>query len=225
MARLWFQRGAALLVPFAARCRPTPGGLNLPGAVTAVGSEACVSPVCDLLAADSPPPSGVASNPVGRRRQIPMRLAVAPSLISALLAAGCAGVSPAPTTVGIPGMPNPEEALRQSIQHVDAEMAELGRLSPMVARQMQPVMPADLQRLVSFEWSGPLDQGVARLAASIGYTFYATAPSNSQPVDVAIRLSSVPAYQVFQTLGAEAGTRATVQVDPLHHQVQVIHHA
>ena len=31
-------------------------------------------------------------------------------------------------------------------------------------------------------------------------------------------------YQVFEALGAEAGTRATVQVDPQHHQVQVIHH-
>ena len=69
-----------------------------------------------------------------------MRLAVAPPLISALLTAGCAGVTPVPTTVGVPGMPNPEEALQQSMQHVDAEMAELGRLSPMVARQMQPVM-------------------------------------------------------------------------------------
>jgi len=151
-----------------------------------------------------------------------LRLAVAPALISALLAAGCAGVNP--TTVAVPGMPNPEEALQQSMQHVDAEMAELGRRTPTVARQVQPVMPADLQRLVSFEWSGPLDQGVAKLAASIGYTFYTTAPANAQPLDVAIRMASVPAYQVFQTLGAEAGTRATVQVDPLHHQVQVIHH-
>ena len=71
-----------------------------------------------------------------------LRLAVAPALISALLAAGCAGVNP--TTVAVPGMPNPEEALQQSMQHVDAEMAELGRLSPTVARQMQPVVSADL---------------------------------------------------------------------------------
>ena len=56
-------------------------------------------------------------------------------------------------------------------------------------------------------------------------SLFLPAPANAQPLDVAIRLSSVPAYQVFQTLGAEAGTRATVQVDPLHHQVQVIHHA
>jgi defect in organelle trafficking protein DotD len=154
-----------------------------------------------------------------------MRLAVTAGLIAALLtAAGCAGITPVATTVATPGMPNPEEALRQCMQHVDAEMAELGRLSPTVARIVQPVMPEDLQRIVSFEWSGPLDRAVAKLAASVGYTFYATAPANPQPLDVAIRLSTVPVYQVFQTLGAEAGTRATVQVDPLHHQVQVIHH-
>lgn len=153
-----------------------------------------------------------------------VRLAITPGLAAALVVAGCAGVTPVSTTVAVPGMPNPEEALRQSMEHVDTEMAELGQLSPAVARVVQPVMPEDLQRIVSFEWSGPLDQAVAKLAASVGYTFYTTAPANSQPLDVAIRLSSVPAYQVFQTLGAEAGTRATVQVDPLHHQIQVIHH-
>jgi defect in organelle trafficking protein DotD len=86
------------------------------------------------------------------------------------------------------------------------------------------VIPAELQRVVSFKWTGPLDQGVAKLAASIGYTFYMTAPASPPPIDVAIRMSSVTAYQVFESLGAAAGTRATVAVDPLHHQVQVIYH-
>jgi defect-in-organelle-trafficking protein DotD len=153
-----------------------------------------------------------------------MHLAITSALAAALLAAGCAGVNPVPTTVATPGMPNPEEALRQSMQRVDTEMAELGGLSPTVARTVQSVMPEDLQRIVSFEWSGPLDQAVAKLAASVGYTFYTTGPANPQPLDIAVRLSSVPAYQVFQTLGAEAGTRATVQLDPLHHRVRVIHH-
>jgi defect in organelle trafficking protein DotD len=146
-----------------------------------------------------------------------------PLSLTALLVTGCATVQPVATTVSVPGMPEPEEALRQSMQHVDAEMAELGRLSP-TARAAGPVMPEDLQRIVSFEWSGPLDQAVGKLAASVGYTFYTTGPANPQPLDVQVQLSSVPAFQVFQTLGAEAGTSATVQVDPLHHQVHVIHH-
>jgi defect in organelle trafficking protein DotD len=157
-------------------------------------------------------------------RQLRARhLPVAPALFSALLMGGCA-INPVPTDVATAGMPNPEAALQQSMQQVDAEMAELGQLSPANAQDLPPVIPAELQRVVSFEWTGPLDQGAAKLAASIGYTFYMTAPASPPPIDVAIRMSSVTAYQVFESLGAAAGTRATVAVDPLHHQVQVIYH-
>ena len=118
-----------------------------------------------------------------------MRLPVAPALISALLAAGCAGVNPVPTTVAVPGMPNPEEALRQSMQHVDAEMAELGRLSPTVARQVQAGNDRGFAARRNVEWNGPLDQAVAKLSASIGYTFYTTAPANAEALEVSIRMA------------------------------------
>ena len=154
-----------------------------------------------------------------------MRAALAAPLVAALLLGGCAAsVYPVPTTVVTPGMPNPEVALQQSMQHVDAEMAELGQYEPARVVSAAPVVPEDLQRIVSFQWSGPLDQGVAKLAQSVGYTFYTTAPPNAQPLVVSVEVAGVPAYQVFQTLGEEAGTRATVEVDPLHHQIQVIHH-
>jgi defect-in-organelle-trafficking protein DotD len=104
-------------------------------------------------------------------------------------------------------------------------MAELGQLTPTpVTTSAGQVIPADLQRVVSFSWNGPLDQAVAKVALSIGYTFYTTAPPDTKPVTIAIQLNSVPAYQVFQALGEEAGALATVAVDPLHHQVQVIHY-
>jgi defect-in-organelle-trafficking protein DotD len=110
--------------------------------------------------------------------------------------------------VATPGMPNPEIALQQSIQHVDAEMAELGQLTPASISGSQPVMPEDLQRVVTFKWSGSLDQGVAKLAQSVGYTFYVTAPPGAQPLLVTVELANVPAYEVFKALGEEAGTRA-----------------
>ena len=142
-----------------------------------------------------------------------------------ILVTGCASVTPVPTTVATPGMPNPEEALRQSMRHVDAEMAQLGQMSPAAVQvAQQNVVPEDLQRTVTFTWNGPLDAGVAKLAASIGYTFYTTGPSTQQPLNVAIAIASVPVFRVFQALGEEAGTQATVQIDPQHHQVQVIHH-
>jgi defect-in-organelle-trafficking protein DotD len=125
-------------------------------------------------------------------------------------------------------MPNPELALQKSITSVDAEMAELGEMNPSVAAAAPaaaPVLPDPLQRTVSFTWNGPLDGAVSKLALSVGYTFYVTAPRHAQPLNVSISTTSQTAYQVFQALGAEAGSTATVQVDPLHHQVEVIHHA
>lgn len=148
------------------------------------------------------------------------------AVVGTALLAGCAApVQPVPTTAAAPGMPNPERALQQSMNDVNAEMAELGQLTPAsTAPAAQPVLPAPLRRIVSFSYSGPLDKGVAKLAQSVGYTFYVTAPPNAKPVDVSVTISSVSAYQVFQALGEEAGTKATVEVDPLHHQVEVIHH-
>ena len=155
-----------------------------------------------------------------------MRASFAPALL-ALLLAGCADIIPVPTAVVTGGMPKPEEALRQSMQHVDAEMAELGTMQAPVrsVRAADPVMPDDLQRVVNFSFSGPLDRGVAKLALSIGYTFYTTAPPNVSDLKVSVQVQGAPVVQVFQVLGDQAGIRATVQVDPLHHQVQVIHHA
>src|SRR5271157_312808 len=149
----------------------------------------------------------------------------APALIAALVLAGCARVYPVPTDVAVPGMPNPEVALQQSMSTVAAEMEKLGQLGPAATATAEPVVPADLQRIVSFQWNGPLDQGVAKLAQSIGYTFTLTTPPGVVPLPVSINVASVPVYQVFRTLGEQAGTKATVQVDPLHHQVEVIYHA
>jgi len=146
-------------------------------------------------------------------------------IIAASALGGCASVHPVPTTVATTGMPNPEAALQQTISHVDAEMAELGQYRSSTAAVSSPPVPEDLQRIVSFKWSGPLDQGVAKLALSVGYTFYVTAPPNAAPLDVSVNVENAPAFRAFQALGEEAGTRATVEVDPLHHAVQVIHHA
>ena len=158
-----------------------------------------------------------------------MRITVLPVVLAVTLLAGCANTIPVPTTVVTAGMPNPEEALRQSMQHVDAEMAQLGGLrqadfAATVGAASAPVIPEDLQRTVNFTWSGPLDKGVAKLAQSIGYTFYTTAVPNTPPLNVAVQIQSLSAFQAFKALGDQAGSQATVEVDPLHHQVQVFHH-
>ncbi len=152
-----------------------------------------------------------------------MRIPFPAGLLCAGLLAGCAAVHPVPTSVATAGMPNPEAALQWSMQRVDAEMAELGRIGPGTVTA-NPVLPAPLERIVSFRWNGPVDNAVAILAQSIGYTFYVTRPPQAKPIIVAVSMSSVPAWQVFKALGDRAGKQATVEVDPLHHAVLVIDH-
>lgn len=140
-------------------------------------------------------------------------------------AAGCAAVTPVPTTVDVAGMPNPELALQKSMQHVDAEMAQLGGLSARPAAFIQPAEPAPIERTVDFAWSGPLDAGVAKLAQSVGYTFFTNKPPAQPGVSVSVSVRGGTALDAFRALGERAGTAATIEVDPIHHSVQVTYHA
>ncbi len=152
-----------------------------------------------------------------------MRLVVVLA-VPVALAACAAPVQPVPTVVSTPGMPNPEIALQTTMRDVNSEMAELNGIVP-PPPPATPVEPADLDRVVSFSWNGPLDQAVAKLALSIGYTFYLSAPPNNAPMNVSIDVDSDTVYDIFQKLGNDAGTRATVAVDPVNHQVELTYHA
>jgi hypothetical protein len=44
-------------------------------------------------------------------------------------------------------------------------------------------------------------------------------------MNVSIDVESLSVYDIFQILGNDAGNRATVEVDPLNHQVELVYHA
>lgn len=148
-----------------------------------------------------------------------------PALLLALAAlAGCANGGPT-TEVTTTGMPNPETALRRSIEQVNQHMTQLGGLSrPSIAAGRGPVVPEELQRPVAFIWNGPLADGVRRLAETIGYSVVVSGVERPQPVVVAVNLASTTLIQAFSALGEQAGVYATVQLDPASRTVQVIHH-
>jgi defect in organelle trafficking protein DotD len=140
------------------------------------------------------------------------------------LLAGCGGVTPVPPDVATTGMPNTELALQTSMADVHAAMGELdGMLVPGPAPE-PAVVPGELDRPVSFAWSGLLDQGVRVLADRVGYRMTVTAPKDSKPLMVSVNLSNVTTIDAFRALGNAAGSSATVVVDPNHHLVEVEHH-
>ncbi len=147
-------------------------------------------------------------------------------LIGLGLVAGCASTN-VPTDVATTGMPNAELALRRTLDQVNSDMTQIGGMQPAstaaAAITANPVMPDELIKPVHFVWKGSLDAGVETLAKSIGSTVAVNAPQNPRPIPVAVKIDG-QVIAAFQALGDPAGTVATVQVDPLHHQVEVIHH-
>ena len=147
------------------------------------------------------------------------------ALLALGLLAGCASTV-VPTDVSMTGMPNAELALRRTLDQVNGDMTQIGGMLPASyaeATAAAPVLPGELQKPVQFVWTGPLDAGVRKLATSIGYAVVVSAPDNAQPISVAVNVDG-QVIGAFRALGDQAGTIATVQVDPQHRQVQVIHH-
>ncbi len=158
---------------------------------------------------------------------------VGASLITMALLAGCGVTSNVGTDVLTTGMPNPEIALRESMRLVDAEMTTLGTMNaPAAGRMSQAIVPGELQKTVTFAFVGALDDGVRKLAETVGYTVTVTPPPPPKPgsaplppLTVSISTGFVTAVSAFSALGDAAGSRAMVRVDPQHHLVEVIHYA
>jgi defect-in-organelle-trafficking protein DotD len=153
-----------------------------------------------------------------------MTARIVPALLGFGLLGGCAATN-VPTDVSTTGMPNAELALRRTLDQVNGDMTQIGGMQPAgyAAATATPVVPAELEKPVQFVWNGPLDAGVKKLANSIGYSVAVSGPQNPQPLIVAVNVNG-QVLGAFQALGTQAGAIATVAVDPLHHQIQVVHH-
>ena len=86
-----------------------------------------------------------------------------------------------------------------------------------------PVVPAELEKQLAFTWNGPLDGAVKKLGSAVGYEVTVFGSVNTRPLAVVVSMSGT-AVEVLRAVGVQAGSQATVSVDPLHHQIAVVHH-
>jgi defect-in-organelle-trafficking protein DotD len=86
------------------------------------------------------------------------------------------------------------------------------------------VVPAELDKVVSFEWNGPLDGAVEKLGKTIGYRVSVVRPWHGASLPVVIPAGPRRVYDLFEEIGHAAGARATVKLDPQQQTVEVIYH-
>jgi len=114
----------------------------------------------------------------------------------------CASVE-IPTTVDVTGMPNAELALQKSMTEVDAEIGRIGQCN----RESQASSPPDIvpENLSGgqFRVEGPLDGAIESLAKTIGYTVAIRAPSNAQPLMIAVSKGPRRVYDILHQIGED----------------------
>jgi defect-in-organelle-trafficking protein DotD len=143
---------------------------------------------------------------------------------AALMLAGC-GVMPIAPNVDTPGMPNAEAALQQSMDESARELSRIGAIKPSAAVASQPtVVPGELDRVVSMQWSGALEGAVRRLGQTIGYRTVVIGAPPRGGVNVAVDPVPRRIYDILHDLGDKAGAAAMVRVDPQRQLLEVIYH-
>ena len=138
-------------------------------------------------------------------------------------------VAPGQAVVAVPGVPiaSANSVTVAPLTATAPAIAPLG--SPLVTAFPPPsrsgtVVPEELQRPIGFAWNGSLDDGVRKIAAEVGYGVEVSGPPQMQLLAVAVPTVATTLIGALTALGDQAGTAATVRVDPVNRRIEVIHH-
>jgi len=93
--------------------------------------------------------------------------------------------------------------------------------NPGAALQVPPSAPVELRRIVSVNWTGPIEPITKTLADRAGYQVQINGSQPPVPVVVSVTAREKTVIEVLRDVGLQAGQRADVVVDPNHHLVEV----
>lgn len=79
--------------------------------------------------------------------------------------------------------------------------------------------PAELNRAITINWVGPVDQITKLLADKASYRFVTLGSVPSTPVVVNINVTNTPLIEVLRSVGYQLGARADVYVDSAERMV------
>lgn len=87
-----------------------------------------------------------------------------------------------------------------------------------------PNAPRELQRAVTFEWTGPVEPLVQELARKAGYNYNTVGNQPPLPLIVNVKSTNKPLIEVLRDIGMQMGARADLKIDG-ELRVMEIHYA
>jgi defect-in-organelle-trafficking protein DotD len=140
------------------------------------------------------------------------------SLTSVLFLTGCGTASiirnDSPQVVASPD--------RVSVMLADAaDKASTALETPHVATQAPKDVPSELNRAVTIDWLGPVEQIAKTLADQSGYRFVVLGDVPPVPVVVDIDVENRPIIEVMRNIGLQLGRRADLKLDSARRVVEI----
>ena len=96
--------------------------------------------------------------------------------------------------------------------------------SPVKSVAVVPNAPQELQRAVTFEWTGPVEPLVNELSKKAGYNYSTVGDAPSLPIIVNLRATNQPLIDVLRSIGLQMGARGDLKVNG-QARVMEIHYA
>ncbi len=93
--------------------------------------------------------------------------------------------------------------------------------APKPASDLPPgvTLPADLEQLISLDWTGPAEPLLEALASHIDYEYKVTGPPPAQPLIVTISRRDEPVWMLLRDVAISLTTSATIIVNPSRESV------
>lgn len=85
--------------------------------------------------------------------------------------------------------------------------------TPVKSVAMVPNAPAELQRAVTFEWTGPVEPLIQELARKSGYAYSTIGDHPPSPLLVDLKVTNQPLIDVLRNVGLQLGARADLKID------------
>lgn len=97
--------------------------------------------------------------------------------------------------------------------------------TPSAAQAAPPIAnaPMELQRPVTFAWSGPVEPVAADIAAWTGYAFRTVGDQPPSPIIVTLDVFNTPMVEVLRDIGLQMGTRADLKLDANRRAIEIIY--